>query len=104
MNAFNHFIEEIEGSPKFVQAVAADPTWADQLAEWQRMVSSLDGHADDDPRLLDFLDELGRIVQSGEPLKVRIGRVLDAFIAASKIWPDTAARHGMADDPRRKPS
>jgi len=87
MSAFDHFIREIEVWPN-----GPSPTWAEQLAEWRRIMVRLDGLVEDAPHLIDFLDELERIVQSGGPVKQRFGRVLEAFTAASKVCPDPARK------------
>ena len=87
IEAFDAFVREVQAWPRYRRAIA-DGAIRDEMPELGNYVVRLDERVEEDRRLVDFLDELRRIVQSGELISQRIVRVHQAFIGASRIWPD----------------
>lgn len=63
MNAgIDKFLNEVRNAPSFVKASAADPKWIGELEAIERVLNNLDRKADDDPQLMETMDNIQSVV------------------------------------------
>jgi hypothetical protein len=87
MNAtFDQFLHEIEASPKFVKAAAADAAWAERLECLRTSFCGLEQLADVDTRAVALLDKATVIIKSESRLKLRFVRVFNVLAETSRIF------------------
>jgi hypothetical protein len=83
------FLTEVRNAPGFVEASIADPKWLDQLAGIERGLKTVDREADNDPAMLDALDEIQAVIDRADlTLKQRllkVGRILGELRDTLKI-------------------
>jgi hypothetical protein len=86
MRTIDRFLAEIEASPKFSAAARADPVWADHLESMRLALWGLERLADEDPRAIDFVDEIDALLKSPATLKARVIDLQQILIRAAKVF------------------
>jgi hypothetical protein len=77
----DRFISSIRIWPAFVAAAASDPQWSNHLDNIERGLNGIDQKADDDPRLIEILDEMLAVVARDDlSLKERLLMVGKLFV------------------------
>jgi hypothetical protein len=86
----DRFIAEITASKKYAEAAATDAILRQHVDDIEKGLRGLWRLGDEDARALDLSDEALRIIQSDDPMKVRLLAIQKIAVRASKIFDPVA--------------
>lgn len=76
------FLAEMRADPKFIAGIACDPRILADFEEAERGLRSIYSRGTDDPRLIEFWDDVRRIVARDDTIKARLSAIQTLMIRA----------------------